>query len=65
MITLGLFKNFVEFGVQDKEDIEHLNTQLGSVLKQLKFNNTCDECGKVFKTQRQLKSHKKKHMEEE
>ena len=42
MITLGFFKNFVEMGVPDKGDIEHLNTKLGSVLMQL--DHTRDEC---------------------
>ena len=55
----------MEMGAHDKGDTEHLNTKLGSVLKQLKFNHTCNECGNMFKTERQHKSRKRKHMEEE
>ena len=65
MITLGFFKHYVEMGVPDKGDIEHLNNMLGCVLQELGFIHACDGCGEVFKMQRQLKYHEKKNVEEE
>ena len=64
-ISVGFFRHYMEMGVPDKEDIKQLNTKIGVVLKELGFNHSCERCGEVFKTERQLKSHKKIHEEQD
>ena len=63
MISKGFFRHYVQMGVPSREDIKNLNTKIGVVLKELGFNHSCERCGEVFKTERQLKSHKKIHEE--
>ena len=64
-ISVGFFRHYMEMGVPDKGDIKQLNTKIGVVLKELGFNYSCERCGEVFKTERQLKSHKKIHEEQD
>ena len=65
MISQGFFRHYMQIGVPDKGDIKNLNTKIGVVLKELGFNHPCERCGEVFKTERQLKSHKKIHEEQD
>ena len=64
-ISVGFFRHYVEMGVPDKGDIKRLNTRIGIVLRELGFNHSCERCGDVFKTERQLKSHTKIHDEQD
>ena len=65
MISKGFFRHYVQMGVPSREDIKNLNTKIGVVLKELGFNHPCERCGEVFKSERQLKSHRKIHEEQD
>ena len=60
------YLNFFKLEIATNSDIEKLGVKLEPVLLELGFTKPCSECWEVFKTERQVKNHKKvKHIDEE
>ena len=60
------YLNIIKLDIATNSDIEKLGVKLEPVLLELGFTKPCSECWEVFKTERQVKNHKKvKHINEE
>ena len=60
------YLNFQKLDIATTSDIERIGVKLEPVLQELGFTKPCTECWEVFKTDRQVKNHKKvKHVDEE
>ena len=60
------YLNFQKLDIAITSDIERIGVKLEPVLQELGFTKPCTECWEVFKTDRQVKNHKKvKHVDEE
>ena len=65
-IKYNFFLNFQKLNIATTSDIEQMGVKLEPVLEELGFTKPCTECWEVFKTDRQVRNHKKvKHVDEE
>ena len=65
-VKLNFFINYQQLNIATTSDIDQVSIKLKPVLQELGFTKSCDNCPEVFKTDRQLRHHKKeKHTDEE
>ena len=65
-VEVNFILNYQRYNIATTSDIKQVSIKLEPVLKELGFDKSCDGCWEVFKTDRQLRHHKKeKHVEEE
>ena len=65
-ISSGFFYHFVKYSIATSSDLEQLSVKVKPLLLELGFTKPCSDCHEVFKTERQVRNHKKeKHVDEE
>ena len=58
-VKLNFFINYQQLNIATTSDIDQVSIKLKPVLQELGFTKSCDNCPEVFKTDRQLRHHKK------